>query len=97
MAVYTWYAPETYDQLWLSAGFLTSGLICQAGGLCAEPLNDAGTAANMGTCIAPAADGAACDNDPTKGPPCLAPAKCVPTSTSGTAGTCTVPDATKCM
>jgi len=60
---------------------------CEGGGLC-----DA-----TGTCVAPAADGAACDSDPTKGPPCLLPAKCVPTNATTTAGTCVLPDATRCM
>jgi hypothetical protein len=55
---------------------------CTAGGMCV----------NKG-CVAPAADGAACDS--ALGPPCLNPAKCVPTA-AGTAGTCVVPDATMC-
>jgi hypothetical protein len=50
-----------------------------------------------GTCAAPAVDGAACDNDPSMGPPCLAPAKCVPATSTATAGICTVPDAATCM
>jgi hypothetical protein len=70
---------------------------CTAGGLCAKPLTDAGTLAASGVCVAPVADGTACDNDPSKGPPCLAPAKCVPASAGVTAGTCTLPNATKCM
>jgi hypothetical protein len=81
----------------IGAAPITGYADCTGGGLCARALNDAGTAVAMGTCVAPAADGAACDSDPTKGPPCLAPAKCVPTSSGGTAGTCTLPDATKCM
>ena len=45
----------------------------------------------------PAADGAACDNDPTIGPSCLTGAKCVvPTGSGGTAGTCTTPNASSC-
>jgi hypothetical protein len=47
----------------------------------------------MGTCMAPAADGAACDT--MAGPPCTAPARCV-TAAGSTAGTCTLADATKC-
>jgi hypothetical protein len=66
---------------------------CQAGGLCKK----AAPTDTTGTCVAPAADGMACDDDPTKGPPCLAPAKCVPSVKGMTAGTCTVPDASKCM
>ncbi len=69
---------------------VTSFAECIAGGLCVK----ATSTAKAGTCVAPAADGAACDS--VMGPPCLAPAKCVPTTTGGTAGTCTVPDATQC-
>jgi hypothetical protein len=47
----------------------------------------------VGACKAYAADGAACDS--ALGPSCMAPARCEP-SGSGTAGTCTVPDATTC-
>ena len=43
-----------------------------------------------GVCKAFAADGAACDSDPSKGPDCLSPAKCVPMTSGGTAGTCTL-------
>jgi hypothetical protein len=66
---------------------------CQAGALCKR----AAVTDPTGTCVAPAADGMPCDADPTKGPPCLAPAKCVPTAMGMTAGTCTLPDPTKCM
>jgi hypothetical protein len=66
---------------------------CQAGGICKKMA----ATDTMGTCVAPVAVGTACDNDPTKGPPCLAPAKCVPTSSSTTAGTCTEPNAATCM
>jgi hypothetical protein len=47
----------------------------------------------MGTCKSDATDGAACDT--TNGPGCVAPARCV-TGAGSTAGTCTLPDATKC-
>jgi hypothetical protein len=57
---------------------------CAAGGTCVKP-----TGSTTGTCVAPAADGAACDT--AAGPGCLTPAKCVPTSTGGTAGTCELP------
>jgi hypothetical protein len=50
-------------------------------------------ASDAGTCKADAADGAACDLQ--IGPQCAAPARCV-ASGAGTAGTCTVPDATTC-
>lgn len=43
---------------------------------------------SSGTCAADAADGAACDTDITKGPGCMAPARCVPTSATTTAGVC---------
>ncbi len=66
---------------------------CQAGGLCKKVATTDAT----GTCVAPASEGAACNVDPTIGPLCLAPSKCVMTSPGGTAGTCTTPDATKCM
>ena len=49
--------------------------------------------AKMGSCMAPAADGAACDT--MVGPGCLSPAKCVITN-GGTAGTCQLPDPTTC-
>jgi hypothetical protein len=68
----------------VGASPITGFADCQAGGLCVK-----------GLCVAPAADGAACDSDATIGPPCLAPAKCVPSTSGATAGTCTVPDA-KC-
>ena len=71
----------------------TSFATCEDGGQCVGP--DGAKA-----CVAVAADGEACDNDPTVGKPCLSPAKCVTASgnvDAGTAGTCTIPDATKCM
>ena len=69
---------------------ITSFAVCIAGGLCVKAL----AADKAGTCVAPAADGAACDS--VLGPPCLGPSKCVPTNAGSTAGTCTVPDATQC-
>lgn len=57
-------------------------VLCKAGGLCVGA-----TLLQPGTCKAPVADGAAC-NDLT-GPPCGAPAKCV-------RGTCRMPDAAVC-
>lgn len=74
---------------------VTSVVDCKAGGRC----NKDSPTDLTGTCVAPAADGAACDNDPTgTNAPCLAPAKCVVTpGTPGTAGKCTVPDAATCM
>ena len=62
---------------------------CKAGDCLGYTL---GANAQPGTCKAKAADGAACDS--VNGPFCQPPAKCV--YSSGTAGTCTVPDASKC-
>ncbi len=64
---------------------------CSGGGQCVG--STFGRTPVLGTCKAPAADGAACDT--AAGPPCLAPAKCV-TAASSTAGTCALADATKC-
>lgn len=47
-----------------------------------------------GTCVAPAADGAACDT--AAGPGCLTPARCIATTAGGTAGTCQLPGSTTC-
>jgi hypothetical protein len=68
----------------------TSFAACSGGGLCAK----AAPTDRTGTCVAPAADGAACDG--ANGPPCLAPARCVPAVAGGTAGTCTLPDPATC-
>ena len=70
---------------------ITGVIDCEAGGECVKT-----GSATMGTCVAPAADGAACNSDTTVGPPCLAPAKCVPTGSGSTIGTCTLPNATTC-
>jgi hypothetical protein len=61
---------------------------CAGGGQCVIP-----TGMTMGTCKAPAADGAACDT--AAGPPCLTPARCVLSGT-GTAGVCQIVVASKC-
>jgi hypothetical protein len=72
----------------------TGFAVCSASGLCVK----AAPTDLSGTCKAAAADGAPCDNDPSIGPPCLAPAKCViAAGSTGTAGTCTVPNAATCM
>jgi hypothetical protein len=58
--------------------------ICTAGSICRT------TAGGFtGTCIAPAADGAECNTDPSVGPECLSPAKCVGT-------VCKLPDPASC-
>ena len=62
---------------------------CTGGASCAP------ASASQGTCVAPAADGAACDRE--NGPPCLAPARCVTTSDASTAGTCQLPGANACQ
>src|SRR5262249_44262943 len=73
---------------------VTSVAQCDDGGLCKKAAPTDAT----GTCVDAAMDGAACDGDPSIGPPCLAPAKCVPPKgSSGTAGTCTMPNAATCM
>jgi hypothetical protein len=73
---------------------ITGRADCQDGGLCKK----AAPTDNTGTCVAAAADDQPCDNDPANGPPCLAPAKCVvPSGSPGTAGTCTMPNASTCM
>ena len=72
---------------------ITGEALCSAGGLCVK----ANASDTTNTCVAAAADGAACDSDTTVGPPCLLPAKCVATTAGTTAGTCVVPDATKCQ
>jgi hypothetical protein len=50
-------------------------------------------AAGAKMCVAPAADGAACDT--MVGPDCIAPARCV-TGGTGTAGTCLLPGSQSC-
>jgi hypothetical protein len=64
---------------------------CKAG-LCYTAARVAGEG-EVGTCKAYAPDGAPCDA--TLGPACMPPARCITTGT-GTAGTCSVPDATTC-
>ncbi|MHB8416828.1 MAG: hypothetical protein ACYDCL_02045 [Myxococcales bacterium] len=60
---------------------------CGNGGLCVA-------AGDGGSCVAPVSDGQSCDS--VAGPPCFLPAKCVPASDGGTAGTCTLPNASLC-
>lgn len=61
---------------------------CLAGATCQRA-----AASPTGTCVAPAADGAACDS--ANGPFCTTPAKCITTGT-GTAGTCQLPGSASC-
>lgn len=65
-----------------SAGQACDGdlTVCAAAATCVIP-----TGATMGTCVAPAADGAACDT--ANGPGCLTLSRCIITGT-GTSGTC---------
>ncbi len=69
----------------------TSIADCAAGGMCVK----ANVGDRSGTCVAPAPDGAPCDS--ALGPPCLTPAKCVPTTPGVTEGTCTLPYQSACM
>ncbi len=62
------------------------GTFCSAG-ICVK----AAATDKSGACKGDAADGGACDSDATKGPSCLSPAKCVPSTSGGTAGICTLP------
>jgi hypothetical protein len=67
-----------------SCGVVNGAFVaCSGGGRC----KTAG-ASLMGTCLAPAADGAACDT--TAGPDCLPPAQCV-------GSVCKLPNAASCM
>ncbi len=59
-----------------------AGMACRAGSCATNP------STQKATCVANAADGAACDA--TSGPSCMAPARCVD-------GKCKVPDATRCF
>jgi len=74
----------------MPCGLLSDGSFaaCAANGTCIIP-----TGMKAGVCKGAAADGAACDT--SAGPNCLQPARCV-TGGNGTAGTCQVPDASKC-
>ena len=69
---------------------------CTAASQCAMgPVEDSGVALT-GTCVAPAAEGAACDTE--AGPPCLAPARCIGTvsDAGATTGTCQLVDPATC-
>jgi hypothetical protein len=57
--------------------------LCSSAATCVIPAG-----ATAGTCVAPAADGAACDT--ANGPNCMSLSRCVVTGT-GTAGTCVLP------
>jgi hypothetical protein len=64
---------------------------CTGSGFC----GNVDTQTGLGTCIAPAGDGAPCDV--TKGPLCLPPAVCKLGDADGsTSGTCTPPDPSMC-
>ncbi len=60
---------------------------CGAAGTCIK----AAATDTAGVCKVPAADGTACDSDPSKGPDCLSPAKCVAATSGSTTGICTLP------
>jgi hypothetical protein len=76
---------------------------CETSGTCVIPdagvVDDAGDAGvdagpAIGTCLAAAANGSACDS--ANGPACVPPAKCVTTDDASTAGTCLVGVSTAC-
>ncbi|MFI5300617.1 MAG: hypothetical protein ACHREM_21230, partial [Polyangiales bacterium] len=60
---------------------------CAPGASC-----EGATSTAAGLCVTLAKDGAACDS--AKGPSCEAPARCNPTGTGVTTGTCAIPDGT---
>ena len=73
------------------------GLVSNSLVLCTGPgsmCTDSAANDYKGTCQAYAADGAACDT--TNGPYCDVGAVCMPSSATGTAGTCTVPNPNEC-
>jgi hypothetical protein len=84
--------PISYVGDGMPCGTMSDGSFaaCAAGGECILPT----AAAVMGTCKAPAADGAACDTQ--LGPPCLSPARCVTGGPGSSAGTCVSSDASQC-
>lgn len=66
-----------------ACGFIDNGVVvCSGGGHCKTT-----PPAVQGTCVAPAADGAACDD--TNGPKCVGPARCV-------SGLCKIADPATC-
>jgi hypothetical protein len=70
----------------------TSFAACKSGG-CYTDTGVAGSG-DMGTCKADGIEGAPCDS--LLGPACLTPARCVPTTSGGTAGICTLPNGASC-
>lgn len=76
-----------------SCGVGTDGNLTDCSGGVCYGATLGGTTPIAGTCKADAADGAACDT--ANGPGCTLPARCV-TAAGSTAGTCTLPDATRC-
>jgi hypothetical protein len=64
---------------------------CAGSGFCGNVSQQTG----MGTCVAPAADGASCDL--AKGPLCIPPAGCSITTDGGTTGTCVLKDPSSCQ
>jgi hypothetical protein len=70
-------------------GMVESISDCTGGAMCVMPQGS-----KTGTCVAPAADNAACDL--VNGPPCLPPARCVTSSDASSAGVCTLPSSNAC-
>ncbi len=62
---------------------------CTDGGTCVMAMG-----ATTGVCVAPAADGGACDS--VNGPFCFFPARCVPNTPGGTVGVCKMPGSQSC-
>jgi hypothetical protein len=75
-----------------------ASVLCAAAGTCVTTAADAGPdggdAGTVSNCQAAATDGLPCDL--TKGPYCIAPARCIVTG-GGTSGTCAFVDPTKCQ
>jgi hypothetical protein len=78
-------AQDSFADAGAPCGDLDGGAAdCLAGGSCQN-----------GTCVAPAAEGSACDT--VNGPTCLAPARCIGTDNDGgVTGTCTLVDPSTC-
>ncbi|MEO6419949.1 MAG: hypothetical protein ABIP39_11105, partial [Polyangiaceae bacterium] len=69
-----------------ACGFVNGQIVaCQAGNYCKTVASTPG----MGTCAPQAAEGGGCSDDSSKGPSCMAPAKC-------DTGVCKVADPSTC-
>jgi hypothetical protein len=81
--------PEPYVAGGQPCGYEGNDFIasCQGGGMCVTV-----SPATSGTCVAPAADGAACDL--VNGPPCLPDSRCI--TDDGSSGTCAFIEPSSC-